>query len=133
MCRAVSGLPPFAACLRVTAVEVGRKGEPGGDLEGERIVPAPKPVMDDLARRRVAVIAGAATTRSLSPGSIDFADRAGIDDLDLQPEGVSRIAHLPQCGPGGCDIRRIDEHTNANGLGHQLTQERQHLRLRLAP
>ena len=57
-------------------------------------------VMDDLARRRVAVIAGAAITRSLSPGSIDFADRAGIDELDLQPEGGGHFAHLPQVNLG---------------------------------
>src|SRR5262249_15016708 len=33
-------------------------------------------------------------------GSIDLADCAGTDDLDLQPEGVSRFAHIRQCGLG---------------------------------
>jgi hypothetical protein len=40
-------------------------------------------------------------------GHIDFADRAGIDDLDLQPEGGGRFAQLPQISFGGRGIRRI--------------------------
>jgi hypothetical protein len=29
----------------------------------------------------------------------DLADRSGIEDLDLQPEGAGGLLHVPQCGP----------------------------------
>jgi hypothetical protein len=56
---------------------------------------------------------------------IDFADRGGFDDLNLQADGGGCFANIPQYGFGVYNIRRIDEHANTNGLGHQLMQERQ--------
>jgi hypothetical protein len=43
-------------------------------------------------------------------GRIDLADRAGVQDLDLQPGGAGGFLHLPQCGLGGRNIGRIEEH-----------------------
>jgi hypothetical protein len=61
--------------------------------------------------------------------------RAGLLDLVLargnEEELKGRFTQLAQCGLAGYGIRRIDEDTNANGLGHQLMQEREPLGLRL--
>ena len=46
--------------------------------------------------------------------------RAGVENLDLQPEGARGFPHVPQCGLGDRTIGRVDEHRNSNGLGHQL-------------
>jgi hypothetical protein len=64
-----------------------------------------------------------ALARNGGKSRIDLAARAGIEDVDLQPEGAGRFLSLPQCGLGGRSIGRIDEHGNTNGLGHQLMQE----------
>src|SRR5262249_29713672 len=41
--------------------------------------------------------------------------------------GASRRVHVSQCRLGSFGIGRIDEHSNARGCGHQLTQELQPL------
>jgi len=56
-------------------------------------------------------------------GRIDLAASAGVEDLDLQPDGAGGFLHLPQCGLGVRTIGRIDEHGNTHGFGHQLMQE----------
>ena len=56
---------------------------------------------------------------------IDLADRAGVEDLKLQPDRGSRLLQVPQRGFGVCGVGRIDEHGNTNGLGHQVVQEPQ--------
>ena len=59
-------------------------------------------------------------------------DRAGVEDLDLQPDGAGGFLQVPQCGLGtrtpiSRQARRvggrIDEHGNTNCLGHELMQE----------
>ena len=68
-----------------------------------------------------------ALARKGGKGRIDLAARAGVEDMDLQPDGAGSFLHVPQCGLGGRSIGRIDEHGNTNGLGHQLMQESQPL------
>ena len=64
-----------------------------------------------------------ALARKAGKGRIDLADRTGVEDLDLQPNGGGGFLHLPQRGLGDRSIGRIDEHGNTNGLGHQVVQE----------
>src|SRR6516225_1325180 len=54
---------------------------------------------------------------------LDFADGAGVEDLNLQPDGARRFRYLTQRRLGDRDIGRIDQHRNANGLGHQVMQQ----------
>ena len=56
-------------------------------------------------------------------GRIDFAGRAGVEDIDLQPDSAGSILHGLQCGLDSCRTGGIDEHGNTNSLGHQLMQE----------
>jgi hypothetical protein len=52
-------------------------------------------------------------------GSINLAARAGVENMDLQPDGAGSFMHVPQRGFSG-SIRRIVEHCNTNSLGHQF-------------
>ena len=65
-------------------------------------------------------------------GRIDLAAGAGVEDLDLQPHGARSRFHVSQRGLGSRSIGRIDEHGNASGSGHQLTQQFQPLCRQLA-
>jgi hypothetical protein len=60
-------------------------------------------------------------------GRIDLAAGVSVEDLDLQPHGASRRFHVSQRRLGSFGIGRIDEHGNARGCGHQLTQKLQPL------
>ena len=73
-----------------------------------------------------------ALARKGGKGRIDLADRRGVEDLDLQPDGGGGFLHVPQRGLGGRSIGRIDEHGNTNGLGHQVMQQPQPLGRHLA-
>ncbi len=53
-------------------------------------------------------------------GRIDLADRSGFEYLDLQPDSAGSFVNIPQCGLGVLSIGRIDQHSNASGVGHQL-------------
>jgi hypothetical protein len=63
--------------------------------------------------------------RKTGKGPIDLVDRRGVENLDLQPDGGGSFLHLVQCGLGRRRIARIDEHSNANSLGYQVTQQPQ--------
>src|SRR5262249_10111524 len=54
---------------------------------------------------------------------IDFPDGADVENPDLQPRGANSRFQTSQCKLGTGRIGRIDEHSNTNGPGHQLTQE----------
>src|SRR5262245_60762700 len=54
-------------------------------------------------------------------GSIDLADGAGFEDLDLQPDGASGRFHISRRGLSTDRIGRIDKHGHTSGSGHQLT------------
>ena len=41
-----------------------------------------------------------ALARKGGKGRIDLADRAGVEDMDLQPDGAGGFLHVPQCGLG---------------------------------
>jgi hypothetical protein len=59
-------------------------------------------------------------------GRLDLVSGAGVVDLNLQshcPGGFRYVSYAL----GTCDIGRIDQHGNANGLGHQLVQKCQPL------
>ena len=60
-------------------------------------------------------------------GRIDLAAGAGVEDLDLQPDGARSRFHVSQRGLGIRSIGRIDEHGHTSGCGHQLAQEFQPL------
>jgi hypothetical protein len=49
---------------------------------------------------------------------IDLARIAGVEGLNLQPDGASRGRRVSQCGLGTHGIGRIDEHANVNRSGH---------------
>jgi hypothetical protein len=65
-------------------------------------------------------------------GRIDLAAAAGVDDLDLQPEGAGSRFRIPHRPFGIRGIGWIDEHCHTNHSGNQLTQEFQPLCLQLA-
>src|SRR5262249_56887402 len=56
-------------------------------------------------------------------GGIEFEAGASVENLDLQPHGVSGCSHVPQCSVGTEGIGRIDEHGNTNGSGHESAEE----------
>jgi hypothetical protein len=58
---------------------------------------------------------------------VDLAAGVGVEHLDLQPHGASSRFRVSQRGFRNRTISRIDEHSNASGLGHQLTQQLQPL------
>src|SRR6516165_10511043 len=60
-------------------------------------------------------------------GRLDLAPRAGIEELNLQSDGTRSFRYVPQRGLGRRSIRRIDQHDNTKGLGHQVVQEPQPL------
>src|SRR5262245_30824223 len=62
-----------------------------------------------------------------SEGSIEFEAGAGVENLDLHPQGASSCSHVSQCRVATGSIGRIDEHGNTSGPGHQRTQEFQPL------
>jgi hypothetical protein len=64
-------------------------------------------------------------------GSVDLEAGVGIDDLHLQSHGARSRFHVSQHGLGICRVGGIDEHGNASGCGHQLTQKLQPLRRQL--
>ena len=49
-------------------------------------------------------------------GRVDLAAGAGVENLDLQPDGASSRLHVSQCGFGKAGIGRIDEHGNSRLL-----------------
>ena len=62
---------------------------------------------------------------------IDLMDGAGVENLDLQPNGASGRSHVSQGSLGIRDIGRIDKHCNARSPWHELMQEFQPLCLQL--
>jgi hypothetical protein len=56
-------------------------------------------------------------------GLFNLAARAGVNDVNLQSEGAGRFRDVLQRSRGGWSICGIDQHGNANGLGHQIVQE----------
>ena len=64
-------------------------------------------------------------------GRIDLAAGAGVEDLDLQPDGASSSFHVSHVA-SAVQIGRIDEHGNASCSRHQLAQEFQPLCRQLA-
>jgi hypothetical protein len=52
---------------------------------------------------------------------LDLAARAGVEDLNLQSHCTGGFRYVSYA-LGTSDIGRIDQHGNANGLGHQLVQ-----------
>jgi len=65
--------------------------------------------------------------RKLCESRIDLAGGAGVENLELKSEGGGSRFDLSQ-RRGRCRcIGRIDEHGNASGCGHQLTQQFQPL------
>jgi hypothetical protein len=51
-------------------------------------------------------------------GRLDLAAGAGVDDVNLQSEGACRFRYVSQRGLGDRSICGIDQHGNANRLGH---------------
>src|SRR5262249_3943982 len=64
-------------------------------------------------------------------GRLDLAPGAGVEDLDLQAHCTSSFRYLSYA-LGTCDIGRIDQHGNPNGLGHQFLQKCHPLRTQLS-
>ena len=60
-------------------------------------------------------------------GSINLVAIVRVQDLDLQSEGARGLWYVAERGLGSRGIGRIDQHGNANGLGHQLMQKPQPL------
>ena len=58
---------------------------------------------------------------------IDLAAGAGGENLNLQPHGAPSRFNVSQSSLGGRRKGRIDEHSDTNGTGHQLTQKFQPL------
>ena len=65
-------------------------------------------------------------------GRIDLPAGAGVEDLDLQPDGASSRFHVSQRGLGIRGGGRIDEHGQTSDRGHQFTQDFQPLCHQLA-
>src|SRR5262245_62101123 len=63
-------------------------------------------------------------------GRVDFAGRAGVEDLDSKAEGVGRRLDISQRGLGRRS-RRADERGDACGRGQQLSHQLQALRHQL--
>jgi hypothetical protein len=108
-------------CCDVITLRIGRRNpvvrRQGGQLHaaaGEESVASDEEGIGTLAREG-------------GKGRIDLADRRGVEDMDLQPEGTGNFLHASQCSLGVCRIGRIDQHGNTNSLGHQLMQESQPL------
>ena len=51
-------------------------------------------------------------------GRLDLAAGAGVEDVSLQSENAGRFRYVSQRGLGDLSIRGIDQHGNANSLGH---------------
>jgi hypothetical protein len=49
---------------------------------------------------------------------VDLAAGAGVEGMNLQPDGPASFLRVPQRGLGDRRIGRIDKHGNTNGLGH---------------
>jgi hypothetical protein len=64
-------------------------------------------------------------THERRKGHVDFAAGAGFGDQDLQPEGASGFGCLLYRGLCTCDIGRIDQHGNPDGLWYQIVQKTQ--------
>ena len=80
-------------------------GEEGVGVDEKRVGP--------LARKRC-------------EGRVDLAAGVGVEHLDLQPHGARTRCRIPHRGLGR-RIMRADEHGNASGCRHHLTQEFQPL------
>ncbi len=65
-------------------------------------------------------------------GRLDLAPGAGLEDLNLQSHCTGGVRYVSKRALGSRDIGRIDQHGDANGLGHQLVQKCQPLRLQLS-
>ncbi len=61
--------------------------------------------------------------RQLRKSRIDFAARAGIENLGLQPDGAGSVPYAPQCFACARTVGGVDENSHACGLGCQRTQE----------
>jgi len=69
-----------------------------------------------------------ALERQGGKGRVNFADRISVEgQLDLKPHGGGGFQHIPQRGLGDPSICRIEEHSNTNGLRHQVMQQPQPL------
>ena len=64
-----------------------------------------------------------ALTRQSGKDRIDFANRSGVEDVELQPDRAGSLLHISQCGFNNRSIGRVEEHGNAQGLRHQFMQE----------
>ena len=52
----------------------------------------------------------------------DLATGAGVEELNLQSDGVCSFSCLSLGGLRGLGIGRIDQHGNPNGFGHKVMQ-----------
>src|SRR5262249_37904811 len=66
-------------------------------------------------------------TQKGSECRIDVADGAGVEDVDLQPEGARGCFNVSRVGRGTDSIGRVDEDGNASCFRHQLMQQSQPL------
>jgi hypothetical protein len=64
--------------------------------------------------------------RKRCEGRIDLAAGAGVKDVQFQPHGAGSRFRVSHRGLG-IWAGRVDEHGNASGCGHQLTQDFQPL------
>jgi hypothetical protein len=58
---------------------------------------------------------------------VDLAGRTGVEDLDVKPVGRGGLLDISQSGLGVRSTGRIEQHCNANRLGHQIVQKAQPL------
>jgi hypothetical protein len=54
---------------------------------------------------------------------IDLDACAGVEHINLQPNGAASFLHFPQRGFSGRITDRIDEHGNTNRFRHEFMQE----------
>ena len=58
--------------------------------------------------------------RKRGEGGVDFGDGAGVEDPDLQPDGIRRCFHVAPVGCGYSRFRRIEQHGHPLNRRHQL-------------